>query len=182
MELHGPRTVYPLLATPLNHSWSFKNSCSSKNCTQFDTLPSDTLYTVETWHFILVHCNNFKKLLAQLRQHNPILRFTRFINSSISFSMTLCITKTSVTHGQKYAYPLTHPFVTAYGGSPKQNNNQSKHHITHCNSSTSHLSTSYRSRLTVNDVPTYVLVSTHIIPFSPIFLASQITHFTLLLV
>ena len=45
------------------------------------------------------------------------------INSSASRSTNLCITKTSVTYGRIYAYPLKHPFVTAYGGSAKSNTN-----------------------------------------------------------
>ena len=45
------------------------------------------------------------------------------INSSASRSTNLCITKTSVTCGRIYAYPLKHPFVTAYGGSAKSNTN-----------------------------------------------------------
>ena len=101
--------------------------------------------------------------------HNRINSFVPpgLINSSTSHSMTLCTTKSSVTCGKTYAYSRTHPSVTAYGEYAQSNTNLSKFHITHRDSSTSHISTSYRPHIPTNDVPTYVLVSTHIIPFSP---------------
>ena len=45
-----------------------------KKCTQFNILPSDLLHTIDTWHLGIVHHNNLKPVLAQLNQHNPVLR------------------------------------------------------------------------------------------------------------
>ena len=50
-----------------------KNSCSSKNCTQFDSLPSDLLCNICMWNLGVVHSKKLKPVLARLTQHNPIL-------------------------------------------------------------------------------------------------------------
>ena len=41
-----------------------KNSCSSKNCTYFNTLLLDILHTIATWYFSLVNHNKSKKVLG----------------------------------------------------------------------------------------------------------------------
>ena len=64
--LHHPPPIEA--STRLN-----KNSYSSKNCTQFDSLPSDLLRHIDMWHVVLVHCNKLKTLLAQFIQHHPVL-------------------------------------------------------------------------------------------------------------
>ena len=73
-----------------------KNYCSSKLCTQFYTLPSDILRTIDPRNFSLVH---HKKIKNHWRYSHRIIYFIFplvIINSSTSRSTTLCITKTSV--------------------------------------------------------------------------------------
>ena len=43
-----------------------------KNCTQFDTLPSELLHNIDTWHSGIIHCDNFKPVLVRLTQRNPL--------------------------------------------------------------------------------------------------------------
>ena len=43
-----------------------KKYCSSKNCTQFDTLPSDTLHNILTWNLSLVHHEKIRIVMVQL--------------------------------------------------------------------------------------------------------------------
>ena len=50
-----------------------KNSCSSKNCTQFDSLPSDLLHNIDMWNLGLVHRNKLKSVLDQITQQNFII-------------------------------------------------------------------------------------------------------------
>ena len=54
-----------------------KNECSSKNCTQLDTLRSDILHTIDTRYLSLVHHETFKKVLAWIKHQNPVLHSTR---------------------------------------------------------------------------------------------------------
>ena len=49
-----------------------------KNYTQFNTLPSEILNTIDTWHLNLVHQDNFQKVLAQLTHNNKLLSSTRY--------------------------------------------------------------------------------------------------------
>ena len=54
-----------------------KKSLSSKICTKFDNLLSETLHNIEEWHFSLLYHKKFKKSLTQITQNNPLLRSTR---------------------------------------------------------------------------------------------------------
>ena len=54
-----------------------KRSHSSKNFTHLDTLPLETLHTIDMWRFIILHHDKFKKVLAQITQNNPPLCSTR---------------------------------------------------------------------------------------------------------
>ena len=54
-----------------------KNSCSSKNCTQFNPLPSDLIHNIGMWHAGLVQPNKLKPSLMKITQHNPVLRASK---------------------------------------------------------------------------------------------------------
>ena len=54
-----------------------EKSCSSKNFTQFDSLPSELLRNIFMWHLGLVHRRKLKPVLVQLTQHNPIIRVSK---------------------------------------------------------------------------------------------------------
>ena len=56
-----------------DYTYPKKQSCSSKNHTQFNTLPSDILHTIGTWNFRIVHHNKFNKVLVQITQQNQLL-------------------------------------------------------------------------------------------------------------
>ena len=49
-----------------------KKSCSSKNSTQFNSLPSDLIHIVDMWHLGIVYYNKFKLVLPQPTQQNPV--------------------------------------------------------------------------------------------------------------
>ena len=51
-----------------------KKFCSSKNFTQFDSLPLDPLHNIGMGYAVLVNRNKLKPVLEQLTQHNPVLR------------------------------------------------------------------------------------------------------------
>ena len=80
-----------------------KKSCYSKNCTQFNSLPSDLLYNIFMGHAGLSCRKKIKPVLVQLTQHNPVLRLYKSYNSNMSHLMC----------GHTYALDLTHPTVTA---------------------------------------------------------------------
>ena len=92
-----------------------KNTHSSKNFTQFDTLPSDTIHIFETCYFSLVHNKILNKVLVRLTHQNPLLCSTSYykpkylpFDDPIHYNIL-------VTCGRTGPYSLTHPSVTAYG-------------------------------------------------------------------
>ena len=55
-----------------------KKSCSSKNYTQLNYLPSDLLHKIGMWQAGLVHNNKLKPVLARLAKQNPVLRSSKY--------------------------------------------------------------------------------------------------------
>ena len=155
---------------------SNKNSCSSKNCTQFNTLPSDILNTIDTWYFSLVHHKNSIKSWCKSNIRINLNVPPGLINSSISHSKALWITKTSFTCGRADAYPPTHPSMTSYRESAQSNTNLSKHHMTQRDSSASHLSTLIPIFQKMTYLHTFLLPRI-LSQFCPKFLTFQIPHF-----
>ena len=94
--------------------------------TQFDTFPSKNLHTIYMRYFSLVHHINSTKYLNDSRRRIHFFVPPGIINAINSRSTTLCITKTYITCGQTYAYPLTQPSINAYGYFKKPNTSLSK--------------------------------------------------------
>ena len=76
--IQAPRKS-PLLT--LNHTHTLeastcptKNNCSSKNCTQLDSLPLEHLHDSDMWHAGIVHYKKLNPVLVRLTQHHPVLR------------------------------------------------------------------------------------------------------------
>ena len=65
-------TLHPL-PTLEDFTRPTKNYSSSKNCTQFDFLPSEILHNISTWYAGIVRNNKLKSFLAQLTQFNSVL-------------------------------------------------------------------------------------------------------------
>ena len=55
-----------------------KKSCSSKNYTQLNYLPSDPLHKIGMWQAGLVHNNKLKPVLARFAKKNPVLRSSKY--------------------------------------------------------------------------------------------------------
>ena len=79
----SPRSQYTLpSASNITHptlKFTFaliKSPANKKICTQFGTLPLDTLYTIDTWNSCLIHNDNFKRVLKWLTHLNPLLYST----------------------------------------------------------------------------------------------------------
>ena len=125
----SPRTSSPNQAknpTPLEVStFPNKKSHSLKKITQFYTLYSDILYTIDKLYFSLVHHNKFNFWSNSHRRIN-FFNPTDLINSSTLRLTTLHITKKPVMCGQTGAYPLNHLSVNAYGYLSKSNTKLSK--------------------------------------------------------
>ena len=49
-----------------------KNSCTSQNCTQFNSLPPDLLHNISMFHAGLVHHNKLKPVILWITQQNPV--------------------------------------------------------------------------------------------------------------
>ena len=66
LTLHHPTTI-KIYTCPT------KKSCSSKNFTQLDSLPSDLLRNIGMWITGFENLNKLKPVLVQLTQHYPVL-------------------------------------------------------------------------------------------------------------
>ena len=161
-----------------------KKYCSSKYYTQCNTLPSDLLHTIDMVHLGLVHCNNFKPVLAQITQQNPLLRSNMSYKLMyVSFGYFISYKVIQYVWVDRHPAPHTPVHDHPWGKYSQSNTILSKRHMTHHDSSISNSSTLLCPCLPKNDVPTYVLFSTNIpflphisgIPYSLIFFISRLT-------
>ena len=106
--IHHP----PTLEASINPT---KSSCSSKTFAQLYSLTLYLLHNIGMWHAGLIHHNKLKPLLAQLTQHNPVLRASTSYKLKYDPFTNTCITVSSNMIGRIYALSLTNPIMTADG-------------------------------------------------------------------
>ena len=94
-------------------NWN-KKSCSSQNCTQFDSLPLDFLHNVGIWNTCLVHCNKLK-FLGVNHTKKELFVIQSLINSNTPLLTNSCIMMSSNMCCQTDALDLTRTTVTSKG-------------------------------------------------------------------
>ena len=112
---------------------------SSKNCTHFDTLPSDIFHNIYMWNFSLLHHEKFNIFLAQITQHNP------FLCSNRSYKLKYVPSTEPMSYkGVRCAWACRRlpPDILLFDrlwGFYEIKHDPIKNHMIHCSSSTSHL-------------------------------------------